>query len=89
MKNVKIVYTKETIMTNNNFTEGVTQKQSNGKMLKRYAVLHCDLRILQNSEAIILKSHIFLGALHKIYHIPSKYDPLGIPRDKKPLMLII
>ena len=32
-------------MTNNNFTEGVTQKQSNGKILKNYAVHHSDLRI--------------------------------------------
>ena len=45
MNNVKTIHTKETIMTNNNFTEGVTQKQSNGKMLKKYAVHHSDLRI--------------------------------------------
>ena len=45
MNNVKIIDTKETIMTNNNFTEGVTQKQSNGKILKNYAVDHSDLRI--------------------------------------------
>ena len=45
MNNVKIIDTKETIMTNNNFTEGVTQKQSNGKILKNYAVHHSDLRI--------------------------------------------
>ena len=89
MNNVKIIHTKEAIMTNNNFTEGVTQKQSNRKMLKRYVVHHSDLRMLQNSEAIILKSHIFLDALHKIHHMSSKYHPLGIPRDKKPLMFII
>ena len=35
----------ETIMANVNFTEGVTQKQSNGKMLKKYAVHHSNLRI--------------------------------------------
>ena len=35
-------------MTNNNFTEGVTQNQSNGKILKNYAVHHFDLRIQTN-----------------------------------------
>ena len=45
MNNVKIIDTKETIMTNNNFTEGVTQKQSNGKILKNYAVHHSHLQI--------------------------------------------
>ena len=35
-------------MTNNNFTEGVTQNQSNGKILKNYAVHHSDLRIQTN-----------------------------------------
>ena len=45
MNNVKIIHTKETTMTNNNFKEGVTQKQSNGKILQNYAVHHCDLRI--------------------------------------------
>ena len=45
MNNIKIIDTKETIMTNNNFTERVTQKQSNGKILKNYAVHHSNLRI--------------------------------------------
>ena len=45
MNNVKIILANETIMTNNNFREGVTQKQSNGKMLKKYAIHHSDLRI--------------------------------------------
>ena len=70
MNNLKIIHTKETIMTNNNFTEGVTQKQSNGKMLKKYAVHHSDLRMSQSQEAITLKSHIFIGPLHRIQHIP-------------------
>ena len=35
MNNVKVVHTKETI--SNNFTEAVTRKQSNGKMLQKYA----------------------------------------------------
>ena len=47
MNNVKIMHTKEATMTNNNFTEGVTQKQSSGKMLKKYAVHHPDLQIQQ------------------------------------------
>ena len=34
MNNVKVVHTKETIMTSNNFTEAVTKNQSNGKMPK-------------------------------------------------------
>ena len=79
MDNVKIIHTKETIMTNNNFKERVTQKQSNGKILKNYTVHHPDLRIQPSQEAIMLKSHIFIGALHKIDHIPSEYHPLGIP----------
>ena len=37
MNNVKVVHTKETIKIYNNFTEAVTQKQSNGKMLQKYA----------------------------------------------------
>ena len=32
-------------MTNNNFTLGVTQKQSNRKILKNYAVHHSNLQI--------------------------------------------
>ena len=50
MKNVKVVYTKETITTSNNFTEAVTQKQSNGKMPQKYAAHpqknnHADMQI--------------------------------------------
>ena len=45
MNNVKIIDTKERIMTNNNFTEGIIQKQSNGKLLKNCAVHHSDLQI--------------------------------------------
>ena len=45
MKNFKIIHTKEAIMTNNNFTGIVTQKQSDWKMLKKYAVHHSDLQI--------------------------------------------
>ena len=37
MNNVKVLHTKETIMTSNNFTEAVTQKQSNRKLLQKYA----------------------------------------------------
>ena len=33
----KITHTKELIMTSDNFTEDVTPKQSNGKMLQTYA----------------------------------------------------
>ena len=82
MNNVKIMHTKETIMTNNYFTEGVTQKQSNGRCSRgtQYTTLTCEFS--QSQEAIILKSHIFIGALHKFHHIPSEYRPLGIPRDK-------
>ena len=87
MKNVKMMHTKEKIMTNNNLTEGVTQKQSNRKMLEKYTVHHSDLQI--QSKAIILKLHIVIGALHRIHRIPSEYRPLGIPRDKMPLMFII
>ena len=50
MNNVKMIDTKETIMTNNNFTEGVIQKQSNGKILKNYAVHHSDLQIQPKPE---------------------------------------
>ena len=82
-----MIHTKETIMTNNNFTEGVTQKQSNRKMLEKYILHHSDLQI--QPKAIILKSHIFLGALHRIHRIPSEYRSLGIPRGKMPLMFII
>ena len=32
MNNDKVVHTKETVMASNNFTEAVTQKQSNGRM---------------------------------------------------------
>ena len=50
MKNVKVVYTKETITTSNDFTEAVTQKQSNGKMPQKYAAhpqknSHADMQI--------------------------------------------
>ena len=41
MNHVKVIHTKET-MTCNNFTEAVTQKQSNGKMLLKYAAHHSD-----------------------------------------------
>ena len=33
MKNVKVVHTKETVMMSKNFTEAITQNQSNGKTL--------------------------------------------------------
>ena len=36
MNNVKVIHTKETIMTSNNITEAVTQKQSNRKMPPKY-----------------------------------------------------
>ena len=36
MSNVKVVHTKEKIMTSNHFTEAVGRKQSNGKMLQKY-----------------------------------------------------
>ena len=45
MNNVKVKHAKETIMTNNNFTEGATQNQSNGKIPKNYAVHHSDMQI--------------------------------------------
>ena len=45
MNNIKMMHTKETIMKNNNFTKGVTQKQSNRKMLEKYTVHHSDLQI--------------------------------------------
>ena len=87
MNNIKMMQTKETIMKNNNFTEGVTQKQSNRKMLEKYTVHRSDLQI--QPKAIILKSHLFIGALHRIHRIPSEYRPLGIPRNKMPVMFII
>ena len=37
MNNIKVVHTKETIMASNNFTEAVTQTQSNGKIPEKYA----------------------------------------------------
>ena len=37
MNNIKVVHTKETIMASNNFTEAVTQTQSNGKIPQKYA----------------------------------------------------
>ena len=37
MNNAKVVHSKETIITYNNFTEAVTRKHSNGKMLQKYA----------------------------------------------------
>ena len=36
MNNVKVVHTKKTIKTSNSFTEAVTQKHSNEKMLQKY-----------------------------------------------------
>ena len=50
MNNVKVVHTKETIMTSNNFTEAVTQKQPNGKMHQKYAAhlqknIHANMQI--------------------------------------------
>ena len=36
MNNVKVVHTKEKVMTHNNFTEAVTRKHPNGKMLQKY-----------------------------------------------------
>ena len=35
MNNVKVVHTKETIMTSNDITEAVTQKQSNRNMAQK------------------------------------------------------
>ena len=48
--NAKVVYTKGTIMTRNNFTEAVTQKQSSKKMPQRYTThpqktTHADAQI--------------------------------------------
>ena len=37
MSHVKVVHTKEAIMTSNDFAEAVTQEQSNGKILQKYA----------------------------------------------------
>ena len=37
MNNAKVVHSKETIITYNNFTEAVTRKHSKGKMLQKYA----------------------------------------------------
>ena len=50
MSNVKVVQTKETIMTSNSCTEAVTQRKSNGKMPRKYAAFplkntHTDMQI--------------------------------------------
>ena len=53
MNNVKVVHTKET-KTYSNFTEAVTQKHSNGKVLQKYAAhpqkrTHAHVQIQQKS----------------------------------------
>ena len=50
MNKVKLVHTKETLMTSNDITEAITQKQSNGKMLQKYGAhpqrnTHADMQI--------------------------------------------
>ena len=83
MNNVKRIHTEETIMTNNNFKEGVTQTQCNDKILKTYAVHHSDLRIQPKPGGNNTK----ITHLHKC--ILSEYRPLVTPRDEKLLMSII
>ena len=50
MNKVKVVHTKETLMTSNDITEAITQKQSNGKMPQKYGEnpqrnTHADMQI--------------------------------------------
>ena len=65
MNKVKVVHTKETIMTSNNFIEAVIQNQSNGKMPQNHSAhpqknTHADEQI---QEAITLKSQVCIGAV--------------------------
>ena len=50
MNKVKVVHTKEILMTSNDITEAITQKQSNGKMPQNYEAhpqrnTHTDMQI--------------------------------------------
>ena len=79
MNNLKIVHTKETIKAYNNFTETVTQKHSNGKMLQKYAAqpqksTHAHVQIQQkpggnNTEITGLHMRSLQNPLH-IFRAP-------------------
>ena len=68
MKIVKVVHTKETIMTSNNITELVTQKQSNEKIPQKYGAL-------VSQEAITVKLQLLIGALPGIHRTSQEHCP--------------
>ena len=78
--NVKEVHTKGTIMTRNNFTEAVTQKQSNEKIPK--STQHTRRRpptptrkSSESQEAITLNSQICIGAPPRARCTPLEHPP--------------
>ena len=77
MNNIKVVRTKEKIKKYDNFTEAVTQKHSDGKMLQKYAAhpqksTHAHLQIQQKPEG----NNTEITGLHK----RSSQNPLLIFR---------
>ena len=83
MNNVKVVHAKETIKTYNNFTEAATQKHPNGKYPERSkSTQHTrkkaptsTCKSSKSQEAIILKSHVCIGALPRIHRISLEHPP--------------
>ena len=80
MNNIKVVHTKETIMTSNNNTKGVTQKQSTERCLKnteqaRRETPSPTCKPIESQEAITLKSQVPIGALPGT-HRTSQEHPL-------------
>ena len=68
VNNIKVVHTKETIMTSNNITEAVTQKQSTERCLKstehtRRETPTPTCKSSESQEAITLKSQVPIGAV--------------------------
>ena len=87
MNNFKLVHTKESIMTSNNITEVVTQKQSNGKIRQKYRThlqgnTYADMQIQQKPEG----DNTEIASPHR--HSPrnpphiSKAPHIGKPRGK-------
>ena len=80
MNNIRVVQTKEAIMTSNNITEAITQKQSTERYLKstgnnRRETPTPTCKSSESQEAITLKSQVSIGALPGIQRASQEHPP--------------
>ena len=80
MNNIKVVHTKETIMTSDNITEAVIQKLSTERCLKSTEHTRREsptptYKSSESQDAITLKSQVPIGALPGTHRTSQEYPP--------------